>query len=43
MIDELRYGISALDMQYKEDALNDELLVNGKNGQIRSSWIESST
>lgn len=31
---ELRYGISALDIKYKEYADNDELLVNGKNGAM---------
>lgn len=31
---ELRYGISALDIKYKEYADNDELLVNGKNGTM---------
>lgn len=31
---DLRYGISALDIAYKEHAVNDELLVDGLNGQM---------
>lgn len=32
--EKLRYGISALDMAYKEDAEKDELLVRGHNGKM---------
>lgn len=31
---ELRYGISALDLKHREFAVNDELMVNGKNGEM---------
>ena len=32
--EKLRYGISALDLLYREHALNDELMVDGSNGKM---------